>query len=78
MLSHFNFNCVPIYIVINHLYFSGFLVYGCYGWRNSSEEYRMKGLKPPEDDAEIKETKGDIKLGKLDQDRNSNYFDNME
>ena len=54
------------------------MVYGCYGWRNSSEEYRMKGLKPPEDDAEIKETKGDIKLGKLDQDRNSNYFDNME
>ena len=53
-------------------------MYGCYGWRNSSEEYRMKGLKPPEDDAEIKETRGDIKLGKLDQDRNSNYFDNME
>merc|ERR1719232_2458673 len=29
---------------------AGFLVYGVYGWRNSSEEYKMKGLKPPEND----------------------------
>ena len=25
----------------------GFLVYGCYGWRNSSEEYRDAGKTPP-------------------------------
>jgi len=25
----------------------GFLIYGFYGWRNSSEEYRMKGHLPP-------------------------------
>ena len=63
--------------------FSGFLVYGCYGWRNSSEEYRRKGLKPPEQGTEKQsQTFGDLKLGKLDkqqqQDRNSNYFDDFE
>jgi amino acid transporter len=26
---------------------AGFLIYGLYGWRNSSEEYRMKGQLPP-------------------------------
>jgi hypothetical protein len=25
----------------------GFLIYGCYGWRNSSEEYRDAGKTPP-------------------------------
>jgi len=46
--------------------FVGFLVYGLYGWRNSSEEYRMKGLAPP-DQNQITE---DLKLGKFDQNKN--------
>ena len=32
----------------------GFAVYFLYGWRNSSEEYRMRGQRPPEADS-IKE-----------------------
>jgi len=47
----------------------GFLVYGCYGWRNSSEEYRMKGQIPPD------EQTTDLKLTKFDQNKNSNDFD---
>jgi len=27
----------------------GFLIYGLYGWKNSSEEYRMRGDTPPEE-----------------------------
>jgi len=42
----------------------GFLVYGLYGWRNSSEEYRMKGKVPPELNT------NDLKLSKLDQNKN--------
>lgn len=55
---------------------AGFLVYGVYGWRNSSEEYKMKGLKPPENDNNS-ESKGSLKMTKYDQDRNSNYFDDF-
>ena len=55
---------------------AGFLVYGVYGWRNSSEEYKMKGLKPPENDNKS-ESKGSLKMTKYDQDRNSNYFDDF-
>ena len=43
--------------------FVGFLLYGCYGWRNSSEEYRMQGRVPPRQQD-----------SKPDQDKNSNYF----
>ena len=55
---------------------AGFLVYGAHGWRNSSEEYKMKGLKPPENDNNS-ESKGSLKMTKYDQDRNSNYFDDF-
>jgi len=59
---------------------AGFLVYGCYGWRNSSEEYRMQGLKPPnsDQDKQTRNMAGEVKLSKLDQDKNSNYFDDFE
>eukprot|EP00092_Neocalanus_flemingeri_P015909 GFUD01017226.1.p1 GENE.GFUD01017226.1~~GFUD01017226.1.p1 ORF type:complete len:630 (+),score=142.80 GFUD01017226.1:186-2075(+) len=50
----------------------GFLVYGSYGWRNSSEEYRMKGKIPPNEDTT------DLKLSKVDKNKNSNYFDLVE
>ena len=56
---------------------AGFLVYGVYGWRNSSEEYKMKGLQPPEPDNN-NEDKGSLKMTKYDQDRNSNYFDEFK
>jgi len=42
----------------------GFLVYGLYGWKNSSEEYRMKGQVPPELNT------NDLKLSKIDQNKN--------
>jgi len=42
----------------------GFMVYGGYGWRNSSEEYRMKGQVPPGQNT------NDLKLGKFDQNKN--------
>merc|ERR1712127_996922 len=42
----------------------GLLVYGCYGWRNSSEEYRMKGQIPPN------EMKDDLSLDKFDKNKN--------
>jgi cationic amino acid transporter 2 len=42
----------------------GFLVYGLYGWRNSSEEYRMQGRVPPELNT------NDLKLSKFDQNKN--------
>lgn len=44
----------------------GFLVYGLYGWRNSSEEYRMKGQVPPDQN----QNTNDLKLGKFDQNKN--------
>lgn len=47
----------------------GFLVYGCYGWRNSSEEYRMKGQIPPE------ERKDDIKFSNIDHNKNTSEFE---
>ena len=55
-------------------------MYGCYGWRNSSEEYKMRGEKPPtqNNNISIKEKIDDFKLSKLDQDKNSNYFDDFE
>ena len=57
------------------------MVYGCYGLRNSSEEYKQKGLKPPEQET-MKQIVGDLKLDKFgkqqQQDRNSNYFDDFE
>ncbi len=57
---------------------AGFLVYGVYGWRNSSEEYKMNGLKPPENDNNSdSSSKGSLKMTKYDQDRNSNYFDDF-
>ena len=56
----------------------GFLVYGCYGWRNSSEEYKMKGLKPPQPGDTSNTGLGDFKLSKVEQDKNSNYFDDFE
>jgi len=33
----------------------GLLVYGCYGWSHSSEEYRMRGLSPPTERPEKEE-----------------------
>ena len=48
--------------------------YGCYGWRNSSEEYRMKGLKPPEQSDEDTE---DLKLSKFDRNKNSKFLDDF-
>ena len=56
----------------------GFLVYGCYGWRNSTEEYLMKGLTPPGPREDDKGAKEDFKLGKIAQDKNENYFDDFE
>ena len=56
----------------------GFLVYGCYGWRSSSEEYKMKGLKPPQPGDPSNTGLGDFKLSKVEQDKNSNYFDDFE
>ena len=53
----------------------GLLIYGCYGWRNSTEEYRMKGLKPPEENEENTE---DLKLSKLDRNKNSQFLDDFE
>jgi len=50
----------------------GFMVYGGYGWRNSSEEYRMKGQVPPN------ENTTDLKLGKFDQNKNENDLDDIE
>eukprot|EP00090_Calanus_glacialis_P016701 TRINITY_DN26134_c0_g1_i1.p1 TRINITY_DN26134_c0_g1~~TRINITY_DN26134_c0_g1_i1.p1 ORF type:complete len:632 (+),score=185.25 TRINITY_DN26134_c0_g1_i1:113-2008(+) len=50
----------------------GFMVYGGYGWRNSSEEYRMKGQVPPNEDT------NDLKLGKFDQNKNENDLDDIE
>jgi len=43
---------------------AGILVYGCYGWSNSSEEYRMKGQIPPN------ELKDDLTLEKFDKNKN--------
>ena len=53
----------------------GFLIYGCYGWRNSSEEYRMNGLKPPE---ENEDNIDDLKLSKIDRKQNSKFLDDFE
>ena len=53
-------------------------MYGCYGWRNSSEEYKMRGQKPPTQNDNRNDKIGDFKLSKLDQDKNSNYFDDFE
>lgn len=44
----------------------GFLIYGCYGWRNSSEEYRMNGRLPPGQGK-------DIPLHERKHDKNDNY-----
>jgi len=49
----------------------GFLVYGCYGWRNSSEEYRMKGQVPPN------EEKNELKLNNFDQCKNGVDFEDF-
>jgi len=51
--------------------FIGFLVYGCYGWKNSSEEYRMKGQVPPGENSD------EMKLGKLAQSENNNDLDSQ-
>lgn len=44
----------------------GFMVYGCYGWKNSSEEYRMKGQVAPD------EVSNDLNLHKMDENKNKN------
>ena len=44
----------------------GFMVYGCYGWKNSSEEYRMKGHVPPE------EVSNNLNLHKMDENKTKN------
>lgn len=53
----------------------GFLIYGCYGWRNSTEEYKMNGLKPPEENGDNFE---DLKLSKIDRNKNSKFLDDFE
>ena len=52
----------------------GFSIYGCYGLRNSSEEYRMKGLKPPEQTGDNTE---DLRLSKFDKNKNSQFLDDF-
>jgi amino acid transporter len=46
---------------------AGFLIYGCYGWRNSSEEYKMKGKLPPSQGI------SDLELVNRKEDNNGNY-----
>jgi len=55
--------------------FFGFLIYGFYGWRNSSEEYKMRGLEPPE---ENEDNSDDLKLSKIDRNENSNFLENFD
>ena len=52
----------------------GFTVYFIYGLRNSSEEYRMKGLKPPE---QTEDNTEDLKLSKFDRNKNSKFLDDF-
>ena len=53
----------------------GFGCYFIYGLRNSSEEYRMKGLKPPEQSDE--DNTEDLKLSKFDRNKNSKFLDDF-